>query len=214
MDLTEPINYIDITPRISHQLGVFPGDQQFELTKSMSFAKGHHLELGSIKSTVHLGAHADAPIHYHPEGRAMDKQPLHYYLGPCQVIEAKVSRGERIRPHHINHQEIRCPRVLFKTQSFPNPDQWNSDFAALSAELLDHLHTQKVITVGIDTPSIDLEQDKELESHKKVAQFDMAILEGLVLNHVSEEVYNLIALPLPLENSDASPVRAILIPNK
>jgi arylformamidase len=40
----------------------------------------------------------------------------------------------------------------------------------------------------------------------------MAILEGLVLAEVPEGSYELIALPLPLEGFDASPVRAVLRP--
>jgi arylformamidase len=38
----------------------------------------------------------------------------------------------------------------------------------------------------------------------------MAILEGLVLAHVPEGAYELIALPLRLAGADGSPVRAIL----
>ena len=40
----------------------------------------------------------------------------------------------------------------------------------------------------------------------------MAILEGLVLDHVVAGEYELIALPLRFEKADASPVRAILRP--
>ncbi|MDD9999221.1 MAG: hypothetical protein OXQ89_15905 [Rhodospirillaceae bacterium] len=40
----------------------------------------------------------------------------------------------------------------------------------------------------------------------------MAILEGLVLDHVDSGEYELIALPLRVEGADASPVRAVLRP--
>jgi arylformamidase len=39
----------------------------------------------------------------------------------------------------------------------------------------------------------------------------MSILEGLVLRDVPDGVYELIALPLPIEAGDASPVRAVLL---
>ena len=65
--------------------------------------------------------------------------------------------------------------------------------------------------VGIDTPSIDLADDKILESHQAVFENDMAILEGVILDDVPVGVYTLVALPLKLRNADASPVRAILI---
>jgi arylformamidase len=65
--------------------------------------------------------------------------------------------------------------------------------------------------VGIDTPSIDLCHDKVLHTHLAVARHDLAVLEGLVLDHVPEGRYTLIALPLRLEGADASPVRAALL---
>lgn len=67
--------------------------------------------------------------------------------------------------------------------------------------------------IGIDTPSIDPEDSKALESHQKVAQYDLAILEGLVLDQTFEGFYTLMALPMKLEGADAAPVRAILFKN-
>ena len=39
----------------------------------------------------------------------------------------------------------------------------------------------------------------------------MALLEGLLLEHVEPGDYGLVAVPLAFENLDASPVRAVLI---
>jgi arylformamidase len=96
------------------------------------------------------------------------------------------------------------------TGTYPDPEHFNEDFVALSPELVEGLHRQGVILVGIDTPSVDLFDSKDLPSHKQFLRFDMAILEGLVLKDVPEGVYELIALPLRLVGFDASPVRAIL----
>ena len=67
--------------------------------------------------------------------------------------------------------------------------------------------------MGIDTPSIGLAPDKDLQSHQVVADRDMAILDGIVLAHVAPGRYTLIALPLKIEGADASPVRAVLLPS-
>jgi arylformamidase len=100
--------------------------------------------------------------------------------------------------------------VLFATGSFPDPDRFQEDFAALDPELVDYLHDQRVRLVGIDTPSVDLFDSKTLPAHKCFLAHDMAILEGLRLDGVPEGRYELIALPLRLVGFDASPVRAIL----
>ena len=205
---------IDISPLVSASTVVFPGDVAYSREQSLSFSKGDHLTLSSIRSTLHIGAHADAPIHYHAQGAPMQERDLHFYLGDCQVIDVNAPRGERILPEHLAGQKILAPRILLKTSSFPDPERWNSDFNSCSPELIDFLARQQVILVGIDTPSVDPETSKSLESHQEIFKNNMAILEGLVLHHVKPGNYILVALPLRLQDADASPVRAILLEPK
>lgn len=201
----------DITPVINPRLAVFPGDTPFENQFVLDMHQGHNLTLSWMKSTVHLGAHVDAPNHYSRDGVSIEKRDLKRYLGTAQVIEVPRRPGTRLSVADLKGREIAAPRVLFKTNSFPDPSTWNGDFMALSAELVDFLASKGVILVGIDTPSIDPADDKVLESHGAVARHDLGILEGIVLTKVPEGVYQLIALPLPIEGADASPVRAILV---
>jgi arylformamidase len=202
----------DLTPKISTRLGVWPGDKPFQRDVAASFKKGDHLEVSAIHTTVHLGAHADAPSHYHKEGASIDKRPLSRYIGPVQLVRVKgLKRGERVQPKHVRI-EIAAPRILIDTGSFPNPEKWNSDFCSFSPELLNWLADQGVRLVGIDTPSVDPEDSKALEAHQVLYARDLAVLEGLVLKDVPEGPYTLFAAPLPIEGGDASPVRAILLP--
>jgi arylformamidase len=205
------LEYYDISPEISSDTAVFPGDRAFSRKVSMDFGKGHNLVLSEIHSTVHIGAHVDAPIHYHSKGVAIHQRPLDYYLGSCQVISLKLSRGERIQPKHLKNVAVTARRVLFKTGSFPDPKSWNGDFNSLSPELVNYLAEKNVVLIGIDTPSIDPAEDKALESHQAIFKNDLAILEGIVLDEVPEGHYTLIALPLKLKDADASPVRAVLL---
>ena len=101
-------------------------------------------------------------------------------------------------------------RLLIDTGSFDGVEVWNEDFCGLEPELIELLGKRGVRLVGIDTPSVDTQESKDLPSHAQVFANDMAILEGLVLTHVAAGQYELIALPLPLEGFDGSPVRAIL----
>ena len=162
MLLDFPYEIIDITPRISEKMAVFPGDAGFQRTMTMDFGKGDHLGLSQISTTLHLGAHTDAPNHYHAKGVGIDQRPLDLYLGPCQVIEIKKFDKGLITSQIIEDVKIDSPRVLFKTKTFPNPDQWNDDFAAIHPELIDLLAEQGVRLVGIDTPSVDPYDSKDL----------------------------------------------------
>lgn len=209
--ILDQMEIFDISPVISPRLAVFPGDTPFQRDILLDLKKGDHLSLSWMKMTAHLGSHADAPNHYARDGAGIDKRPLTTYLGTAQVLELAQRPGERLRPSDLRGITIDVPRILFKTKSFPNPEQWTSDFMSLSSDLIDHLAERGVKLVGIDTPSIDPADDKILESHHAVARHDMAILEGLVLDHVKPGRYQLVALPLAIEGADASPVRAVLM---
>ena len=202
-------NIYDITPPISPSLAVWPGDRPPSREILCDMRRGDNITLSTLRATVHLGAHADAPSHYGVDAATIDARSLDYYLGPCQVVRVSVAPGERI-PASAVAGAIRAPRVLLATGTYPDPARFREDFAALSVELIDRLHQSAVLTVGIDTPSVDLFTSKDLPAHKRILGYDMAILEGLVLTGVPEGIYELIALPLKLVGFDASPVRAIL----
>ncbi|MHC4414160.1 MAG: cyclase family protein [Planctomycetota bacterium] len=199
----------DISPPISSDLKVWPGDTPPSRETLLDMQRGDNLTLSTLHATVHLGAHADAPSHYGPDAPSIETRPLERYVGPCEVIHVEVDRGMRIGPDQIR-TPLRTERLLIATGTFPDPAHFNDDFAALSPSLVDHLHEGGVKLVGIDTPSVDLFDAKDLPAHKRFLAHDMAILEGLVLAGVPEGVYELIALPLGLVGFDASPVRAVL----
>lgn len=202
---------IDISPLISPSLAVWTGDTHFSQEFLCRFDTGANIDLSTITTTVHLGTHTDAPSHYHPTGQTMESRPLDLYYGPCQIITVAIPRGERIYPSHLNGVEITAERVLFHTKSFPDPNYFNTDFNALSPELVDYCAQRGVRLIGLDTPSVDTYSSKALESHNAIFRHDMAVLEGVVLTGVEDGVYTLIALPLKIQGSDASPVRAVLV---
>jgi arylformamidase len=201
----------DISPLVSPATAVFPGDVPFSREVSMDLAQGQHLTLSSIRTTLHVGAHADSSSHYDANGEGVEKRPLSCFLGGCQVIRVNIPRGARIQPADLGGEKILRARVLFHTGSFPDPDRWNGDFNSLSPELVDYLADRGVVTVGIDTPSVDPADSKALESHKALYRRNLAVLEGIILSQVKPGLYTMIALPLKLKDADASPVRAILM---
>lgn len=199
----------DISPLISERLRVWPGDTPPAREVLCDMKRLASLTLSTLHATVHLGAHADAPSHYGVDAPAIHERSLDYYLGPCQVLHVKVPRGGLVTPAHLP-PSLPAPRVLFATGTYPDPEEFNEDFAAMAPELVNELHRRGVILAGIDTPSVDPFPSNDLPSHRTFLKHDMAILEGLLLADVPEGVYELIALPLKLAGFDASPVRAIL----
>lgn len=203
---------IDISPLIDATINVWPGDTPFVRTINADMRSGANLTLSDIRTSLHVGAHADAPSHYLTDGADIAMRRLDLYLGRCVVVHVDVARGERITSDHVADkcEALSAPRVLFHTGTFPDHHRWNNDFASLSPELVDDLYHHGVRLIGIDTPSVDPFDSKALEAHHAFAWNDMAILEGLVLEGVEEGEYELIALPLRIKGADASPVRAVL----
>ncbi|MFZ2490651.1 MAG: cyclase family protein [Thermoanaerobaculia bacterium] len=203
---------LDISPLVDATIQVWPGDTPYTRTVNLDMAAGSSLTLSHIQTTVHVGAHADAPSHYSAEGEDIASRKLDYYVGACNVIDLEGIGARRIMPSDLAGKHITAARVLFRTGSFPDPRSWPGEFASLSPELVDALHERGVVLVGIDTPSVDPFESKLLEAHQALAEHDMANLEGLVLDGVPEAEYELIALPLRLGGADGSPVRAVLRP--
>lgn len=196
----------DITPPITPRLAVWPGDTPPSREVLCDIARGDTVTLSTLRATVHLGAHADGPNHYSQDAADIGSRDLELYLGRCQVVRVDAKRNERVRLD----VDVTAERFLLATDTFPDPENFSTHFAAYDPAFIETLHDRGVRLIGIDTPSIDLFDSKDLPSHKMVLKHDMAILEGLLLKDVPEGIYELIALPLKLVGFDASPVRAIL----
>lgn len=201
---------LDITSTLSPRLAVWPGDVAFSRDISMRLADGEFADLSSMRTTLHAGTHADAPGHILPGGASIDELDLAPYLGPCEVVEVSLPARQRIQPRDLPGP-IRAPRVLFKTGSYLDPEQFSETFNAFSPELIQCLHDQGCVLMGLDTPSVDPFDSTGLESHNALFRRGIRCLEGLRLKDVLPGLYTLAALPLKIEGGDGSPVRAVLL---
>lgn len=200
---------IDLSPTLSSALPVWPGDRPFERLKSAQMADGADVDLSAISTSLHIGAHVDAPAHVLAGAPTLDQLPLDLFTGPCEVFQLKPPSRARLWPEQLPHGP-RAPRVLFGTGSWPDRSVFTEEFAALSVEMVDYLDRQGVRLVGIDTPSVDLFAARQLDVHLALAERGMVALEGLNLDGVEPGLYTLTALPLKIEGADGCPVRAVL----
>jgi arylformamidase len=200
----------DISQTLGPRLPVWPGDTSFEVGRRWAQGADSPVTVSWFRTTVHSGAHADAPLHYSPAGASAAEVPLDAYIGPCRLIDAR-GMGTAITADFVARAVVDPPpRVLFRTwDAFPHT-AWRSDFTSLEAAAIGALAALGVRLVGIDSPSLDPEESKAMAAHQAVLAADMRVLEGLVLDDVPAGDYELIALPLKLEGLDASPVRAVL----
>ncbi len=210
MDLSErgERGWIDISRPLRQSTPVWPGDQPFLLHQRREPA----FVLSRFETTCHVGTHLDAPLHLDGTAPAVESVPIERCVGPAEVV-----RGEggdmALTPAALPPGwEPQFSRILVRTDTHPLDQPIGPKFAGLSAELVHWLADRGVVTVGIDTPSVDVFEAEDLPAHHALLERGLTWIEGLWLADAAPGLYFLAALPLLLEGAEAAPVRAILSP--
>ena len=200
----------DISPPVHAGSPVFPGDTDYQQQWVARIGPGCPVNVSAITLSPHIGAHADAPLHYDPEGAAIGAVDLQAFIGPCRVIHA-IGCGPLVRPEHLAHAlQGLPPRVLVRVYERMPQTAFDNNLPAFAPETVALLADRGVVLIGIDSASIDPAESKRLDSHQELRRRGLRVLENLLLDDVPEGDYELIALPLKLTTADASPVRAVL----
>ena len=171
---------------------------------------GCPVNVSAITMSPHLGAHADAPLHYGRDAAAIGAVDLDPFLGRCRVIHA-IDKGPLITRAHLEHAAARPAAARAGADLREGADRHGRrEFSAFAPDTIAWLASLGVTLVGIDAQSVDPADSKTLDSHMQLLAHDMRVLENLVLDDVDAGDYELIALPLKLTQACASPVRAVL----
>jgi arylformamidase len=202
---------IDISQVLSPGMAGFPGDAQYEERPTFKIGPDCPVNVARVAMSTHCGTHADAPLHYDPDGVAIGALTLEPFIGPCRVIDARAAAPLCLPEHIAPALDAAPPRILLRLGDYNDPHVWPEGFRAIAPETIDLLAQKGVLLVGVDMPSVDPETSKDLPAHMAAERADMRILENLVLAHVAPGDYQLIALPLKFANLDAAPLRAVLV---
>lgn len=199
----------DITLPMHNGLACWPGDVPCNFRLSCKMSDGSAVNVGALTTSVHSGTHADAPFHFLPEGATIDQLDLHPFLGPAIVVDF-VGR-QTIQTSDFPDLDFRAmPRVLLKTNSWIDTSRFPDRIPVLARGVPSWLRDRGVMLIGVDVPSVDALDSKDLPIHHELGACGIHILENLDLKHVPTGRYELIAVPLKLVGGDGAQVRAIL----
>ena len=206
------MRYWDISEPLEPSSATFPGDNPFSQEWVARQERGASCNVSTIRMSVHVGTHTDAPLHFDLAGPDMASVPLDAYMGRCRVIDVRGEGSPSLVPASAlpPAKLAGAERVLLRTSDAHDHRAWNHGFTALGPAAAQALADAGVRLVGIDTPSMDHADSKDLSGHHALFAGRVAILENLDLRGVPEGDYELIALPLRIVGGDSSPVRAIL----
>lgn len=198
---------------------MLPGQEQYTL--EVSRRNERHGEEGDIMSTVylwsHVGTHVEAPLHFLTGGGDTASIPIDRLMGPAIVLDFRQKQVNE----PITSEELRNAgnievgdRVLIMTG---RQDQYRTprshDRPYLTEEAVRWLvDDRKIASLGTDSSGFEVRGVDHHPNHRILNRAAVPVLECLTnLVELRAQRIFLIALPLPVEGLDASPVRAIAI---
>ncbi|MGF9966964.1 arylformamidase [Bacillus rhizoplanae] len=203
--------WIDISQPLNNDIATWPGDTPFSYEVSWTKEQSGSVNVGKISMSIHTGTHIDAPFHFDNDGKKVSDLDINIYIGPARIID--VTGYESIGAKELKMHDLEgVSRLLLRTSSKTNPQVFPETIPYLRADLAPYLHEKGVRLIGVDVPSVDPLDDKELAAHHELFKHGIHILENVVLENVQDGDYELIALPLLLTDADGSPVRAVIKP--
>ncbi len=201
----------DITRRLSPAVAVWPGDTPFALDFKARRANGDSVNLTTLTVSAHTGTHIDAHFHYDDDGLRTAEMPLEPFMGPCTVVSVDKADGPLTPDDFPGLDFSRVQRLLIHSPSSTrSDDEWRDAFPYPSPALIDALAAGGAVLIGVDSPSVDAFDSKDMPGHQAVNQHGLVILENVNLNGIPDGEYELIALPLKIDGGCGSPVRAVL----
>lgn len=202
----------DITVPISNDLPVYPGDPPIEIRTTQSLENGDIARVSHLSFSTHIGTHIDPPAHFIRGGLTLDRLPLEVLIGPCRVIDTgEVDVIDASWLEKVSFDGV--TRLLFKTKNarfWPRDQAFHEKFVYLEADAARLLVERGVRLVGIDYLSVEKFNFDRPETHWELLGHGVIVVEGLDLSAVPAGDYELICLPIKIEDGDGAPARAVL----
>ena len=200
--------WIDITQTMQNGMPNWPGDTPFSFEVGYTKQQTGSVNIGRMTTSLHTGTHADAPFHFNSEAETLEQLDVNVYIGDCVIVDC--IGQEMVTAQSLEPVDFRsAKRVLLKTIEQPSA-AFPETIPVIHPNVAPFLKERGVILLGIDNPSVDPLDSKEVLAHHKLYEHGIHILEGLDLGHVQQGLYELIALPLKIAGADGAPVRAVV----
>jgi arylformamidase len=192
---------------------VYPGNPDIEITLEQAVARGAGANVSVIRFGSHTGTHADAARHFFDDGQPVDQIPLDRLIGPALLLDfaddVRAIGAAELRAKNLKGHK----RILLRTRNSALLSQRDfvRDYTYLAPDGAEYLVDSGVEVVGIDYLSIEQFHSGHHRTHRTLLAKSVVILEGLDLSTPPPGEYQLICLPLRIENCDGAPARAVLI---
>ncbi|WP_226658675.1 cyclase family protein [Pseudalkalibacillus hwajinpoensis] len=196
----------DVSAPIFNGMAVYKNKE--EKQPEINTTTNGHVTESRLSLDVHTGTHVDAPLHMMNDGATFESINQEDLVGKAKVIDVTNVKGA-ISDKDIAAEDIQeGDFILFKSQnSFE--EEFNFDFVFVGEDAARYLAERNIRGVGVDGLGIERSQP-EHPTHRSLFEKDVIIMEGLRLKDIEAGEYFMVAAPLKLQGTDASPARVLL----
>lgn len=188
----------------------WPGDTPFDCRWTWKISEGASVNVSTTSGSPHVGTHADAPRHVRDDGAASHALPVDAFIGDAWVCDVRGRTGELPIEALGLPDEGPVERVLLRSGATIADGTFPGSWPTLSAGAIAALLARGLRLLGVDAPSVDARESKDLRNHHLLFDGGAFVLENLDLREVDAGPWELVAPPLKLEGLDAAPVRAVM----
>lgn len=204
--------HTDLSLSIKPGMLRFPDDPnpRFD-TQKVPYGDGK-ITLSEIHLGVHLGTHVDAPAHFIDGGMTVDKIPVHIFLGEVYVLDLSSIDGPVTREILKTKAIPENAKIFIKTQNsnLLNSPEYAANHVYLESDAANYLVERKTQLLGFDYYNIDSTKIQTLDAHMVMAKAKIPVIVAVDMSNITEGRYAFSALPLSLNELEASPVRVVL----
>lgn len=196
-----------------------------------SHAKGDPFQSTMLTVHCHAFTHVDAPLHFLPGDRHIAEMPVDQWIGDAAVVDLTYlpESGEVTaadldgKAKHVRAGDIVLLRTDWPKRVSLETERFWRDAPYTGQSACAWLIQRKVKAVGYDYPPDYCVRTMIFEPQKKVKREDntthhaffpagITVIEYLTnLDQIGVPRCRFVALPLPVEGADGSPVRAVAI---
>lgn len=204
------MKFIDISWPITIGLTEYKNRNTFKIEHFATY-QTRGFEESTICMGSHTGTHIDAPRHFIKDGKTINQITLDQLNGPCQILDLTFVE-EKITKQDLEKFKLEPDKIiLLKTKNsfLEATAPFNPNFVYLETSGAEYLASLQIKAIGIDYLGIERNQPDHA-THLAFLSKDIPIIEGLRLKEAVNNKYNLLCLPIKLENLEAAPARAVL----
>ena len=200
------LKFYDLSLPIADGMPSFKGDPVPEVRQFKRIeADGYNLK--EIRIGTHTGTHLDAPAHFIKGGKTIDQLDLSVLQGTATCILYDPKKGIRLPGEHHD--------IILLYTGYNN--MWNQmrvfkNFSYIDKMDAGLLKDYGVKMVGIDSPSAEIENSKDFETHRILLGGSIPIIENLnsaTLSSLVGRTFTLQVFPILVKDGDGAPARVI-----